>query len=137
MVDLRNELAIILTRAIQEDLYMLCADITRVDANSIRQAPNFIHIRTKILGTLENLMDVLQIESRISPMIIDQMRPERAKQFMLEDIRKKSVMLVEKIMSSPDHFRTVEFDDDFGMYRNTLRQIVVLKSAKIFEQSFK
>lgn len=104
-----NELAIILTREIEQVIHKLCYDITKVDEKSIKQSPNFYMIRCAILTILEKYTETLYIESSESPIMINEMPANMVKEFKRHQLKKEAAMVVEKIVEPTSNITNCEF----------------------------
>lgn len=130
-----NDLAIILTRKIEIAVVDICMQVSRVDEKRLREAPNFYMIRTAILRTLEKYIDVLAIDMGSSPHAESEYTDEIIKQIRDLEIKNIAAGIVEQVVRSKEHFLVIETEDDFSRWRNTRREIMVLKTALVEEDS--
>lgn len=130
-----NDLAIILTKKIDAEIVRLCAEVTRAAPDTLAQAPNFFHIRERILATLESYMDVITVRTESSPGTEERYSPEIIKQIRNAELEKEAGFLVKAILQSPDHFARFEFNDEWDRFRSVTKDIVVLKTALIDRES--
>lgn len=126
-----NDLAIILTRKIEASVVRLCSDITTLDEKSVGAAPNFFMIRSAILQTLEDYVDVLSVEVRSSPYHEAKLSDEIVKQIRDHELVKAVGHIVEEIMRDEKHFAVFETEDEFSRFRYTRRELMVMKTALI------
>lgn len=135
-----NDLAIILTRKIERDLYHACGDLNGCDreefVDQIKKCPSTWEIRNTIYLTLERYMNVLCLNVSTAPEVERDLRPDDLKRVREDKIQRQAVMAVKHIMDDDEHFLYRDYSaDEFYPLRNEYREIVVLKTGLINKDS--
>jgi hypothetical protein len=126
-----NDLAILITKKIENELVMLCYSVTQADPKTIRQAPNFYMIRHNILTALSEVMASFSVQINEAPESYRDIPPATVLEIQNYNLKKQAATVVEHILSSDDYVDKYVYEDEWSLYRSTTRTIVLVKAAAI------
>lgn len=124
-----NDIAINLTRKIEADLVSAF-----MNKDSPHQ-PNFYRIRQTLLDTLQKYIEVFYVESKVSPMMLERMKPDQVEDYFRHEQERNAALMAREIFKRDDIVEKFVYEDDYSVYKSETSYLPVIKLKKLKEEN--